>query len=319
MVSSRVQGQIMPCAGRGRAAPRSPPASGTGSPSRRGRSAGACPLRAGSRAAIAPGARSGDSRPAGRSPRRSPGSRTPSTPEVLAAGELPSLGPSLAVHLDDVHREVDDRGVADGGPHPVRVGVAVQLEDLALVDAPETKSFTFLKPRSSSSQRTSRSRDAKVAAPVRGGVQAHGREPVPQELRCRDGPELLVLEGVHERHPWDPRVHRAVETPPGPLLSQDEREGVRHRADGIEPDHFRALHDRHPVAAADVRGPLDHRAIAGCMRRDRRSRRAGSGREAHARRGRRDAARLAEQARSDVSSVPKSRYRPKSTITGSSV
>src|SRR5205823_1181061 len=139
-------------------------------------------------------------------------------PQVLAPGELAPLGPGLAIDLDDVEGEVDHRRVRDGGPDPVGIGERVQLEDATLVDAPRDEDLHV--GEAALVQLPPNLPDDRREVPPAAGrrVQADGGEMPSQGERGGHRSELLILERVDERHPWDPVVDDAVEPAPGPLL-----------------------------------------------------------------------------------------------------
>src|SRR5215210_8019468 len=184
--------------------------------------------------------------------------------EAFLSTALAAFGAVFAVHLDDVQRVVDHGCGGDFAAHPVGVADRVEVQDVLDVYAaggedlyvPEAVAVEF--PFGLLYE------ISKVAAAVARGVEADGVDRVGDGASGDQSPELLVVEGVDEDGARDVPGDHLVERPGGLCGgAKDEDEGV---GDGAGGGDFEALCrqlDGDPVAAAQVRCPLDHRRDRG--------------------------------------------------------
>src|ERR1051325_3630090 len=117
-------------------------------------------------------------------------------PQVLSSGELPPLRSRPPLELHDVQGEIHHRRVADGRAHAVGVDVSIETHDGGLVDATGDEDLHVGEPGRVQLPPDLPEDRAEVAPAARRRVQADGGEPLPQDPRRGQGPELLVLERV---------------------------------------------------------------------------------------------------------------------------
>ena len=172
---------------------------------------------------------------------------------------LAPLGDRLAVDLHDVEPEVEDRGIRDGRPHPVGIDQGIEPRHLVLVDPARGDDLDVLEPTIVELPADLLEDAVKVAPPGGRGVEPDRVEVPAERLGHPDRLELLVLEGVDQRHPADLRIDHVVERAErldGVPDHQDQRVGDR--AHGVGIDQLGRLRHRHAVAAPDEGVALDH-------------------------------------------------------------
>ena len=173
---------------------------------------------------------------------------------------LAALGDRPPVDLHDVEPEVEHRGAGDGRPDPVGVHEGIEPRHLVLVDPARGDDSHVLEAAVVELPAHLLEDAVEVAAPRRRRVEPDGVEVPAERLGHPDRLELLVLEGVDQRHPADLGIDHVVEGPErlhGVPDHQDQRVGDRAHRIGI--DQLGRLRHGHAVAPADERVPLDHR------------------------------------------------------------
>src|SRR6266702_4291765 len=180
--------------------------------------------------------------------------------QVLPTAELPALRGRRAIDLDDVHREVDCRGVAQARADAESVRARLeQSRNRLLVDPPGDEDLDVLV--TSQVELPSDLADDRREIPPAGRrrIEPHARE-VGDRLDRHERLRLLVVVRVHERDPRDLRLEILVDRRERlPRATHDDDEGVGHRAHRGRSEEFGAERRRDGVEAADVHAALDER------------------------------------------------------------
>src|SRR3989440_6363213 len=180
------------------------------------------------------------------------------TLEILPSAELPAFGCGLSFHLDDVHRKIDRRGVAQARAHTEPVSARLRERgDRSLVQRAGHKDLYVLVAAEVELPADLPHDRMEVAAAGGRGVEAPSRE-IRDRLHGEESFRFFVVVRVDQGDARDLRLEVFVDRRERlPRTAHHDHQGVGHCPHRGRPEQFGSKRRRDRVDSGDVHGSLD--------------------------------------------------------------